>query len=71
MCLATMAYISLHSMCSTSHVTVFSTGSNIRPVCNFMELHTLTQATHSYALSIGFIIAKSFTIANTDWKQND
>ena len=55
MCLATMAYISLHSMCSTSHVTVFSTGSNIGPVCNFMELHTLTQATHSYALSIGFI----------------
>ena len=33
-------------------VTIFSTGSKFRPVSNFRELHTLTQATHSYALLI-------------------
>ena len=32
------------------HVTIFSIGSKVQLVSEFMELHILTQATHSYAL---------------------
>ena len=99
MCLATMAYISLHSMCSTtctaqiiSQYKSYHSTKNSNMTCTvqvmllFLVLavisdrfaiswsYTLliTKATHSYALSIGFIIyTKSLTIANTDWKQND
>ena len=39
---------------STRHaqlrVTVFSTGSEFRPISNFTELHTLTQAARSHTL---------------------
>jgi len=31
-------------------VLLFIAGSKFQPVCNFTELHALTQATHSYAL---------------------
>ena len=31
-------------------VTIFSTGSEFRPVSNFTKLHTLTLAARSYAL---------------------
>ena len=42
-----MAYV--YAVC-TGHVTVFSTGGEFQPVCNFTELYALTQAAHSYVL---------------------
>ena len=42
-CLATMAYVYKCAVCAT----IFST---VRPVSNFMELHTLPLAACSYAL---------------------
>ena len=38
-------------------VTIFSTGGKLWLVSNFMELHTLTQATRSYVLSVCYIVA--------------
>ena len=36
-------------------VTIFSAGSKVRPILNFMELHTLSLATRSHALLIDVI----------------
>ena len=47
-----MAYV--YTAC-TVHVTISSTGGKFRPVANFMELHALTLAAHSYALLMEYM----------------
>ena len=47
--LPVLAYV--HAACAVC-VTIFSTGGKLRLVSNFMELHALTQAVHSDALSV-------------------
>ena len=34
------------------HVTVFNTGGKFHPVSNFIKLHTLTLAAHSYTFLV-------------------
>ena len=49
---ATMAYV--NTACAVC-LSIFSTGSKFRLVVNFMELHTLTQAIHSYVLLVIYV----------------
>ena len=52
MCLATMAYV--YTACAV-RVTVFSTDGKFRLISNFVGLHVLTLAAHSYVLLCGTI----------------
>ena len=59
-----MAYV--YATCVV-RVTIFSTGGKFRPVSNFTELHTLTQAARSYSLLIYPIIVKCNTTMVILW----
>ena len=56
-------------------VTIFSTSTKFWPVSNFMELHTFTQAVHSYVLLVGksfFLPHVPFTLSQRKrkaWEQ--
>ena len=52
MCLATMAYV--YTAC-TVRVTIFSTGGKFCLISNFVGLHVLTLAAHSYVLLCDYL----------------